>query len=90
LDVFKILTVAGGVLFNELVIKTLPTSTTVETPLLGGGTVLSAGSPLCGIVPPMVTPLRDRDALDADGLERLIEHVVAGRGEGLFYLCTSG
>lgn len=49
-----------------------------------------AGSRLCGIVPPMVTPLRDRDALDLAGLERLIEHIVAGGVQGLFILGTSG
>lgn len=27
-----------------------------------------------GIIPPMITPLGDRDALDAAGLERLIEY----------------
>jgi len=49
-----------------------------------------APSPLCGIVPPMVTPLRDRDALDVAGLERLLEHIVAGGVQGLFILGTSG
>src|ERR1700744_3160250 len=46
--------------------------------------------PLNGIVPPMVTPLRDRDVLDVDGLERLIEHILAGGGSGLFILGTTG
>ncbi len=43
-----------------------------------------------GIVPPMVTPLRDRDTLDAAGLERLIEHLLAGGVQGLFILGTTG
>ena len=47
-------------------------------------------SPLSGIVPPMVTPLRDRDTLDLDGLERLIEHILAGGVNGLFILGTTG
>ena len=34
--------------------------------------------PLCGIVPPMITPLRDTNTLDVAGLERLIEHILAG------------
>ena len=33
----------------------------------------SLPKPLRGIVPPMLTPLADRDALDVPGLERLIE-----------------
>jgi len=47
-------------------------------------------SPLRGIIPPMITPLRDRDALDVAGLERLIEHILAGGVHGLFILGTSG
>lgn len=46
--------------------------------------------PLTGIVPPMVTPLRDRDELDLPGLERLIEHILAGGVSGLFILGTTG
>lgn len=38
----------------------------------------------------MITPLRDRDALDTAGLERLIEHILAGGVQGLFILGTSG
>jgi 4-hydroxy-tetrahydrodipicolinate synthase len=47
-------------------------------------------TPLKGIVPPMVTPLRGRDELDVAGLERLIEHILAGGVHGLFILGTSG
>lgn len=43
-----------------------------------------------GIIPPLVTPLADRDRLDDDGLERLIEHVLAGGVHGLFILGTTG
>jgi 4-hydroxy-tetrahydrodipicolinate synthase len=43
-----------------------------------------------GIIPPMVTPLRDRDALDVAGLERLIEHILAGGVHGFFILGTTG
>jgi dihydrodipicolinate synthase/N-acetylneuraminate lyase len=46
--------------------------------------------PLRGIIPPMVTPLLDRDTLDAAGLERLIEHILAGGVHGLFVLGTTG
>jgi len=47
-------------------------------------------SPLRGIIPPMVTPLLDRDTLDVAGLERLIEHILAGGVHGLFILGTTG
>lgn len=46
--------------------------------------------PLRGIVPPMVTPLADRDGLDIAGLERLIEHILGGGVHGLFILGTTG
>jgi dihydrodipicolinate synthase/N-acetylneuraminate lyase len=45
---------------------------------------------LRGIVPPLVTPLADRDTLDVAALERLIEHVLAGGVSGLFILGTTG
>jgi len=46
--------------------------------------------PLRGIIPPMVTPLLDRDTLDTEGLERLIEHILGGGVHGLFVLGTTG
>ncbi|HEX3725722.1 MAG TPA: dihydrodipicolinate synthase family protein, partial [Pirellulales bacterium] len=47
-------------------------------------------TPLRGIIPPMVTPLVDRDTLDVAGLERLVEHLLAGGVHGLFILGTTG
>jgi 4-hydroxy-tetrahydrodipicolinate synthase len=46
--------------------------------------------PLRGIIPPMVTPLEEQDVLDNEGLERLIEHILAGGVHGLFLLGTTG
>ncbi len=46
--------------------------------------------PVHGIIPPLITPLLDRDTLDVHGLERLIEHVIAGGVHGLFVLGTTG
>ena len=57
---------------------TVPKSATQSKPLLHG------------IVPPMVTPLLDRDTLDVEGLERLVEHLIAGGVAGLFILGTTG
>jgi 4-hydroxy-tetrahydrodipicolinate synthase len=45
---------------------------------------------LAGIIPPLCTPLKDRDTLDHAGLERLVEHVIAGGVAGLFILGTTG
>ena len=45
---------------------------------------------LHGIIPPLVTPLSSRDQLDSAGLERLVEHVLAGGVQGLFILGTTG
>ncbi|MFO7658904.1 MAG: dihydrodipicolinate synthase family protein [Bacteroidales bacterium] len=49
-----------------------------------------SNKPLKGIVPPMITPLNDVDTLDTEGLERLIEHILAGGVSGLFILGTTG
>lgn len=46
--------------------------------------------PLCGIVPPLVTPLKDNDTLDIEGLERLVERLIKGGVSGLFILGTTG
>ncbi len=45
---------------------------------------------LKGIVPPLITPLKDRDTLDIQGLEKLIEHMIGGGIHGLFALGTTG
>jgi 4-hydroxy-tetrahydrodipicolinate synthase len=46
--------------------------------------------PLRGVITAMITPLRGRDELDHAGLERLIEHLIAGGVHGLFILGTTG
>ena len=43
-----------------------------------------------GIIPPLVTPLENRDAIDVEGTERLLEHVINGGVHGLFILGTTG
>lgn len=47
-------------------------------------------SKLKGIVPPLVTPLLNNTTIDTEGLERLIEHVIAGGVHGIFILGTTG
>lgn len=46
--------------------------------------------PLRGIIVPMVTPLTAPDQLDEAGVERLVEHMIAGGVHGLFLLGTCG
>jgi len=46
--------------------------------------------PLGGVIPSMITPLSDQDTIDVDGLQRLIEHILAGAVQGLFILSTTG
>ena len=43
-----------------------------------------------GIIPPLITPFAGRDTLDIDGLERLVNRVIAGGVSGIFVLGTSG
>lgn len=45
---------------------------------------------LNGIIVPMVSPLKDQDQLDIQGLEHLIEHLVDGGVHGVFILGTTG
>ncbi|HAI14518.1 MAG TPA: dihydrodipicolinate synthase family protein [Phycisphaerales bacterium] len=45
---------------------------------------------LQGIVPPIITPLKDRDVLDVDGLEKLVEHMLGGGVHGIFVLGSTG
>jgi len=52
--------------------------------------VIQSPLALRGIVPPLVTPLIDRDSLDLPGLQRLIEHVLTGGVNGIFILGTTG
>ena len=47
-------------------------------------------TPLQGIIPPLVTPLKDNETLDVTSLENLIEHLIAGGVHGLFILGTTG
>ncbi|MBP5214613.1 MAG: dihydrodipicolinate synthase family protein [Bacteroidales bacterium] len=46
--------------------------------------------PLCGIIPPLVTPLIDNETIDVRSLERLINHLIEGGVHGLFILGTTG
>ena len=47
-------------------------------------------NPLSGIIPPLVTPLKNNDTLDIESLERLIEHLIQGGVSALFILGTTG
>ncbi len=46
--------------------------------------------PLRGIIPPLITPLKDHDELDVEGLERLIAHLLEQGVHGIFLLGTNG
>ncbi len=43
-----------------------------------------------GIIPPLVTPLLDRDQIDRTGTQRLLEHVLQGGVHGIFVLGSTG
>ncbi|QHI69176.1 dihydrodipicolinate synthase family protein [Tichowtungia aerotolerans] len=47
-------------------------------------------SNLNGIIVPLVTPLQDRNTLDTEGLERLIEHVIGNGVDAVFILGSTG
>jgi dihydrodipicolinate synthase/N-acetylneuraminate lyase len=50
----------------------------------------ASGPRFRGIVPALASPLLDRESLDQTGLERLVEHVLAGGVHGLFILGATG
>jgi 4-hydroxy-tetrahydrodipicolinate synthase len=50
----------------------------------------TAAPRLRGIIPPLVTPLLDRDTLDVAGLERLLERLITAKVHALFILGTTG
>lgn len=45
---------------------------------------------MTGIIPPLVTPLEYADQLDVEGLDALLNHVIAGGVHGVFVLGTTG
>jgi 4-hydroxy-tetrahydrodipicolinate synthase len=45
---------------------------------------------LHGIIPPMITPMLNNEKLDLQGVERLVEHLIAGGVHGIFILGTTG
>ncbi|MCG8585332.1 MAG: dihydrodipicolinate synthase family protein [Pirellulales bacterium] len=51
---------------------------------------IDSTTPFCGIIPPLVTPLRNHDELDDTGLERLIDHIIDSDVNGLFILGSCG
>jgi dihydrodipicolinate synthase/N-acetylneuraminate lyase len=46
--------------------------------------------PIRGIIPPVLTPLLDRDAFDTAAFERLLEHLIDGGVSALFILGSTG
>ncbi len=46
--------------------------------------------PFRGIIPPVLTPLLDRDTLDHPSLEKLLEHLINGGSHALFILGSTG
>ena len=45
---------------------------------------------LRGVITPLVTPLLEADKIDVEGLEKLVDHVLAGGVSGIFVLGTTG
>lgn len=43
-----------------------------------------------GLVPPVITPMHPDGSLDLEGLDRVVEHLIAGGMHGLFILGSSG
>lgn len=46
--------------------------------------------PIRGIIPPVLTPLCDRDTLDTPAFDRLLDHLITGGSSALFILGSTG
>ena len=46
--------------------------------------------PITGIIPPVLTPLANRDRLDAAAFDRLLQHLIEGGSSALFLLGSTG
>src|SRR6266568_4364981 len=46
--------------------------------------------PITGIIPPVLTPLADRDRLDGKAFERLLNYLIEGGSSALFVLGSTG
>ena len=46
--------------------------------------------PIRGIIPPVLTPLADRDRLDEDSFNRLLNYLIEGGSSALFILGSTG
>ena len=46
--------------------------------------------PLKGIIPPLLTPLANRDQLDGSAFERLLNYLIEGGSSALFVLGSTG
>jgi len=51
---------------------------------------MTLSRPIHGIIPPVLTPLLDRDTLDASAFERLLQHLIEGGASALFILGSTG
>jgi 4-hydroxy-tetrahydrodipicolinate synthase len=72
--------------FSAMTLSTMDIPEPVETARASS----SLPRPLRGMIPPMVSPLLDDEALDVAGLERLVEHILGGGVHGLFVLGSTG
>jgi 4-hydroxy-tetrahydrodipicolinate synthase len=52
--------------------------------------MMTLSRPIRGIIPPVLTPLIDRDTLDVPAFERLLEHLITGGSSALFILGSTG
>ncbi len=43
-----------------------------------------------GVIPPVVSPMKSADQLDAEAVDRVVEHLIQGGVSGLFVLGTTG
>ena len=45
---------------------------------------------LKGVIPPIITPLTEREKLDREGLQKMVDYLIDGGVHGLFALGSTG
>ena len=88
ISIASIALVAASVLLLIAILFTVGQRRRAPEP--AAGIMMTLPRPIRGIIPPVLTPLVDRDTLDTAAFERLLEHLITGGASALFILGSTG
>src|SRR5258708_7886798 len=70
--------------------RACPLAQSVGSGSIRRGEIMKLTRPLKGIIPPVLTPLANRDQLDGSAFERLLNYLIEGGSSALFVLGSTG